>query len=167
MTTVSDFINSDALEACVVSNCPYYREKFREIATRAGVLHAEIEDTHTGKKISRQRSWNWVAFLFAMHWAIYRRQKLLGWGLYFCYSILWIMAFSFPVIDKAWSGISIGMMVACGWWGNSSLMTKCINVYAQTTSQVDRAQKSPFSLALVIALDVVMMALAYSLFLEG
>jgi len=50
MTTVSEFIDSDALEACVVSNCPYYREKFREIATRAGVLHAEIEDTHTGKK---------------------------------------------------------------------------------------------------------------------
>ncbi len=80
MVTFNQFVQGDQLEETIVSNCPAYRKKFLKIIEKAGVGDNDIEDKNALQKIRSTISWGWVAAIFSSFWAIYRKEKILGWG---------------------------------------------------------------------------------------
>ena len=157
MRTISEFIDSTALEETIVTNCPKYREKFLKIVEKSGVGESDTKDKQAMNKIRSTRSWNWAAFLFNTHWAIYRKEKLLGWALFI---ITWLIAvistiyMSVPVLDKLGNFFPILVTVIVGMYGNSYVLHNSIQIYEQTTSSKDREQRSPTGLAVAIVIDI-------------
>jgi hypothetical protein len=158
VTTISEFIKSNALEETIVTNCPKYREKFLKIVDKSSVGESDTKDKQALNKIRSTRSWNWAAFLFNTHWAIYRKEKLLGWALFI---ITWLIAvistiyMSVPLVDKFGNFFPLFVAVFVGMYGNSYVLHNSIQTYEQTTSSKDREQRSPTGLAVAIVIDIV------------
>ena len=88
MMTFSEFVKNDALEKTVISDCDNYRQKFIKIIEKAGVSDSDIQDEEALKKIKSIISWNWAGFFFPFYWAIYRKEKIIGWGTLLIYLTL-------------------------------------------------------------------------------
>jgi hypothetical protein len=171
MTTIFEFIDSTALEDTVVKNCPKYRVKFLNIIDKAGVGDSDTTDKEALKIIRGTRSWNWAAFLFNHHWAIYRKENLLGWGVFaFVWFLsllsIWVpslqnatpLSFANPV-DFTW----LCAAVLTGLYGNSFVLRNSIKIVENTSSPKDREQRSPIGLASAIAIDIVLIGVSYIL----
>ena len=154
MMTFSEFVKNDALEKTVVSNCDNYRQKFIKIIEKAGVSDSDIQDEEALKKIKSIVSWNWVGFFFPFYWAIYRKEKIIGWGTLLAYltleflNVVSVLSGRYELIFFAVTSLLIAM------YGNSYLLHNCVRSYVETTSEVDRKQVSTSQLWIAIILNV-------------
>ena len=156
MTTISEFVDSTALDETIVSNCSKYREKFIKIVNKSGVGGSDTKDKQAINKIISTQSWNWAAFFFNTHWAIYRKEKLLGWLLFIA---TWLNAISaiyisVPALDTLGNIFAWVVAVFCGMYGNSFVFRNSLQTYENTTSSKDREQRSPTGLAVAIGIDL-------------
>ena len=154
MMTFSEFVKNDALEKTVVSNCDDYRQKFIKIIEKAGVSDSEIQDEEALKKIKSIISWNWVGFFFPYYWAIYRKERSIGWGTLFVYLTLGFLSVVSPMIDGYDFFFIAATALLIAMYGNSYLLHNCVRSYVETTSEVDRKQMSTSQLWIAIILNV-------------
>jgi hypothetical protein len=154
MTSISEFIDSTALEETIITNCPKYREKFSNIVEKAGVGGSDIKDKEAIKKIYATCSWNWAAFLLNTHWAIYRKEKMMGWGLFTFIWLVAVISFYVPALDSVSYFLPMIAAFIVGIYGNSYVLCNSIRTYENTTSPEDRKQRSPIGLAVAIIVDV-------------
>ena len=161
MTTTSEFIASPALEEAIVTNCPKYREKFSKIIEKADVQESDTKDEQAIKKITSTLSWNWAAFLFSYLWLIYRRENLLGWGLLIVVwglTLIWAY-WEDTTLDTITDILPMAVSIAVGILGNSLILRNAMKAYEDTTSSVDRKQRSPKALCLAILLKIGMLGM--------
>ena len=166
MTTIFEFIDSTALEDTVIKNCPKYRVKFLNIIDKAGVGDSDTTDKEALKIIRGTRSWNWAAFLFNHHWAIYRKENLLGWGVFtfiWFLSIIAIWVPSFHTFANPVDFIWLCAAVLTGLYANSFVLRNSIKIVENTTSLKDREQRSPIGLASAIVIDIVLIGISYAI----
>ncbi len=154
MMTFSEFVKNDALEKTVVSDCDNYRQKFIKIIEKAGVSDSEIQDEEALKKIKSIISWNWVGFFFPYYWAIYRKERIIGWGTLFVYVTLGFLSVVSPMIDGYDFFFIAVTSLLIAMYGNSYLLHNCLRSYVETTSEVDRKQVSTSQLWIAIILNV-------------
>ena len=154
MMTFSEFVKTDALEKTVVSDCDNYRQKFIKIIEKAGVSDSDIQDEEALKKIKSIISWNWAGFFFVSHWAIYRKERIIGWGTLFVYLTLGFLSIVSVMIDRYDFFFQAAMSLSFAMYGNSYLLHNCVRSYVETTSEVDRKQKSTSQLLIAIILQV-------------
>ena len=154
MMTFSEFVKTDALEKTVVSDCDNYRQKFIKIIEKAGVSDSDIQDEEALKKIKSIISWNWAGFFFVSYWAIYRKERIIGWGTLFVYLTLGFLSIVSVMIDRYDFFFQAAMSLSFAMYGNSYLLHNCVRSYVETTSEVDRKQKSTSQLLIAIILQV-------------
>ena len=154
MMTFSEFVKNDALEKTVVSDCDNYRQKFIKIIEKAGVGDSEIQDEEALKKIKSIVSWNWVGFFFPFYWAIYRKERIIGWGTLFVYLTLGFLSVVSVIIDGYDFFFLAATALLIAMYGNSYLLHNCVRSYVETTSEVDRKQASTSQLWIAIILNV-------------
>ena len=154
MMTFSEFVKNDALEKTVVSNFDNYRQKFIKIIEKAGVSDSDIQDGEALKKIKSVVSWNWVGFFFPFYWAIYRKERIIGWGTLFVYLTLGFLSVVLPMIDGYDFFFIAATALLIAMYGNSYLLHNCVRSYVETTSEVDRKQASTSQLWIAIILNV-------------
>ena len=152
MVTFNQFVQGDQLEETIVSNCPAYRKKFLKIIEKAGVGDNDIEDKNALQKIRSTISWGWVAAIFSSFWAIYRKEKILGWGTISLAVILGLLSFFSDTIDKMSIALPWGLTVVIGMYGNSYVLHNCVKTYVETTSEKDRQQRSIIQLFVAVML---------------
>ncbi len=153
--TFNQFVEGDQLEETVVSNCPTYRKKFLKIIKKGGVEDNYITDKKALKKIRGTISWNWAAFFFSSFWAIYRKDKTFGWGTLSMVIFIDLLALSFPTLERATLTIPFALAVMIGLLGNSYVLHNSVKNYAETTSEVDRDQRSLLQLFVAIAVVII------------
>ena len=154
MMTFSEFVKNDALEKTVVSDCDNYRQKFIKIIEKAGVSDSDIQDEEALKKIKSIISWNWAGFIFPFYWAIYRMEKIIGWGTLLIYSTLGFLPVVSVMIDRYDLIFFAVMSLLIAMYGNSYLLHNCVRSYVETTSEVDRKQISTSQLWSAIIINV-------------
>ena len=154
MMTFSEFVKNDALEKTVVSDCDNYRQKFIKIIEKAGVGDSEIQDEEALKKIKSIISWNWAGFFFPFYWAIYRKERIIGWGTLFVYLTLGFLSVVSVIIDGYDFFFIAATALLIAMYGNSYLLHNCVRSYVETTSEVDRKQMSTSQLWIAIILNV-------------
>ena len=154
MMTFGEFVKNDALEKTVVSNCDNYRQKFIKIIEKAGVSDSNIQDEEALKKIKSIVSWNWVGFFFPFYWAIYRKERIIGWGTLFVYLTLGFLSVVSVIIDGYDFFFLAATALLIAMYGNSYLLHNCVRSYVETTSEVDRKQVSTSQLWIAIILNV-------------
>jgi len=169
MTTISEFIDSTALEESIVTNCPKYREKFLKIVEKSGVGGSDTKNKQALNKILSTQSWNWAAFLGNTHWAIYRKEKVLGWGFF---TATWLIAgismiyISVPALDGLGNIFPWIVALVVGMYGNSFVLRNSIQTYENTTSSKDREQRSLTGLALAFGIDIAIVGIIIFLIFE-
>lgn len=129
------------INSFVVTNIPYYSEQFAAIKT-----------------LDKKASWNWLAFLFAPYWLIYRKMYVYGasvLGAYFIFSF-----FGTAVL----SVISIATSIVIGILGNY-LYYQSINKHIQTANGLYATEKENYIAKQggTNTTAVVISAIAYSL----
>ena len=154
MMTFSEFVKNDALEKTVVSDCDNYRQKFIKIIEKAGVSDSDIQDEEALKKIKSIISWNWAGFFFPFYWAIYRKERIIGWGTLFVYLTLGFLSVVSVIIDGYDFFFLAATALLIAMYGNSYLLHNCVRSYVETTSEVDRKQASTSQLWIAIILNV-------------
>ena len=154
MMTFSEFVKNDALEKTVVSDCDNYRQKFIKIIEKAGVSDSDIQDEEALKKIKSIISWNWAGFIFPFYWAIYRKEKIIGWGTLLIYLTLGFLPVVSVMIDRYDLIFFAVMSLLIAMYGNSYLLHNCVRSYVETTSEVDRKQISTSQLWSAIIINV-------------
>ena len=154
MMTFSEFVKNDALEKTVVSDCDNYRQKFIKIIEKAGVSDSDIQDEKALKKIKSIISWNWAGFFFPFYWAIYRKERIIGWGTLFLYLTLGFLSVVSVMIDGYDFFFLAATALLIAMYGNSYLLHNCVRSYVETTSEVDRKQMSTSQLWIAIILNV-------------
>ena len=154
MMTFSEFVKNDALEKTVVSDCDNYRQKFIKIIEKAGVSDSDIQDEEALKKIKSIISWNWAGFFFPFYWAIYRKERIIGWGTLFVYLTLGFLSVVSVIIDGYDFFFLAATALLIAMYGNSYLLHNCVRSYVETTSEVDRKQVSTSQLWIAIILNV-------------
>ena len=154
MMTFSEFVKNDALEKTVVSDCDNYRQKFIKIIEKAGVSDSDIQDEKALKKIKSIISWNWAGFFFPFYWAIYRKERIIGWGTLFVYLTLGFLSVVSVMIDGYDFFFIAATALLIAMYGNSYLLHNCVRSYVETTSEVDRKQMSTSQLWIAIILNV-------------
>ena len=154
MMTFSEFVKNDALEKTVVSDCDNYRQKFIKIIEKAGVSDSNIQDEEALKKIKSIISWNWAGFFFPFYWAIYRKERIIGWGTLFVYLTLGFLSVVSVIIDGYDFFFLAATALLIAMYGNSYLLHNCVRSYVETTSEVDRKQASTSQLWIAIILNV-------------
>ena len=154
MMTFSEFVKNDALEKTVVSDCDNYRQKFIKIIEKAGVSDSNIQDEEALKKIKSIISWNWAGFFFPFYWAIYRKERIIGWGTLFVYLTLGFLSVVSVIIDGYDFFFLAATALLIAMYGNSYLLHNCVRSYVETTSEVDRKQMSTSQLWIAIILNV-------------
>ncbi len=154
MMTFSEFVKNDALEKTVVSDCDNYRQKFIKIIEKAGVSDSDIQDEEALKKIKSIISWNWAGFFFPFYWAIYRKERIIGWGTLFVYLTLGFLSVVSVIIDGYDFFFLAATALLIAMYGNSYLLHNCVRSYVETTSEVDRKQMSTSQLWIAIILNV-------------
>ena len=154
MMTFSEFVKNDSLEKTVVSDCDNYRQKFIKIIEKAGVSDSDIQDEEALKKIKSIISWNWAGFFFPFYWAIYRKERIIGWGTLFVYLTLGFLSVVWPMIDGYDFFFIAATALLIAMYGNSYLLHNCVRSYVETTSEVDRKQMSTSQLWIAIILNV-------------
>ena len=154
MMTFSEFVKNDALEKTVVSDCDNYRQKFIKIIEKAGVSDSDIQDEEALKKIKSIISWNWAGFFFPFYWAIYRKERIIGWGTLFVYLSLGFLSVVSVIIDGYDFFFIAATALLIAMYGNSYLLHNCVRSYVETTSEVDRKQMSTSQLWIAIILNV-------------
>ena len=154
MMTFSEFVKNDALEKTVVSDCDNYRQKFIKIIEKAGVSDSDIQDEEALKKIKSIISWNWAGFIFPFYWAIYRKEKIIGWGTLLIYLTLGFLPVVSVMIDRYDLIFFAVMSLLIAMYGNSYLLHNCVRSYVETTSEVDRKQISSSQLWRAIIINV-------------
>ena len=154
MMTFSEFVKNDALEKTVVSDCDNYRQKFIKIIEKAGVSDSDIQDEEALKKIKSIISWNWAGFFFPFYWAIYRKEKIIGWGTLLIYLTLGFLPVVSVMIDRYDLIFFAVMSLLIAMYGNSYLLHNCVRSYVETTSEVDRKQISTSQLWSAIIINV-------------
>ena len=154
MMTFSEFVKNDALEKTVVSDCDNYRQKFIKIIEKAGVSDSNIQDEESLKKIKSIISWNWAGFFFPFYWAIYRKERIIGWGTLFVYLTLGFLSVVSVIIDGYDFFFLAATALLIAMYGNSYLLHNCVRSYVETTSEVDRKQMSTSQLWIAIILNV-------------
>ena len=154
MMTFSEFVKNDALEKTVVSDCDNYRQKFIKIIEKAGVSDSDIQDEKALKKIKSIISWNWAGFFFPFYWAIYRKERIIGWGTLFVYLTLGFLSVVSVMIDGYDFFFLAATALLIAMYGNSYLLHNCVRSYVETTSEVDRKQMSTSQLWIAIILNV-------------
>ena len=154
MMTFSEFVKNDALEKTVVSDCDNYRQKFIKIIEKAGVSDSDIQDEEALKKIKSIISWNWAGFFFPFYWAIYRKERIIGWGTLFVYLTLGFLSVVSVIIDGYDFFFIAATALLIAMYGNSYLLHNCVRSYVETTSEVDRKQASTSQLWIAIILNV-------------
>lgn len=154
MMTFSEFVKNDSLEKTVVSDCDNYRQKFIKIIEKAGVSDSDIQDEEALKKIKSIISWNWAGFFFPFYWAIYRKERIIGWGTLFVYLTLGFLSVVSPMIDGYDFFFIAATALLIAMYGNSYLLHNCVRSYVETTSEVDRKQASTSQLWIAIILNV-------------
>ena len=154
MMTFSEFVKNDALEKTVVSDCHNYRQKFIKIIEKAGVSDSDIQDEEALKKIKSIISWNWAGFFFPFYWAIYRKERIIGWGTLFVYLTLGFLSVVSVIIDGYDFFFLAATALLIAMYGNSYLLHNCVRSYVETTSEVDRKQMSTSQLWIAIILNV-------------
>ena len=160
MVSFRDFVESDRLEETIVSNCPDLRRKFNNIIEKAGVGELDIQDKNALAKIRTTISWSWAPAIFSSYWAIYRKEKLLGWGTFSLAFVFAYLSFYSETISKISNIYPWTLIVLVGMYGNSYLLYNAVKTYSDTTSPTDRQQRSIFQLfvAMVLALLFLIMA---------
>ena len=154
MMTFSEFVKNDSLEKTVVSDCDNYRQKFIKIIEKAGVSDSDIQDEEALKKIKSIISWNWAGFFFPFYWAIYRKERIIGWGTLFVYLTLGFLSVVSVIIDGYDFFFLAATALLIAMYGNSYLLHNCVRSYVETTSEVDRKQMSTSQLWIAIILNV-------------
>jgi len=154
LVTFNQFVQGDQLEETIVSNCPAYRKKFLKIIEKAGVGDNDIEDKNALKKIRSTTSWGWVAAIFSSFWAIYRKEKILGWGTLSLSVILGFLSLYSDTIDKISIGFTWGILILVGMYGNSYVLHNCVKTYVETSSKIDRQQRSKIQLFAAVMLVI-------------
>ena len=154
MMTFSEFVKTDALEKTVISDCDNYRQKFIKIIEKAGVSDSDIQDEEALKKIKSIISWNWAGFFFPFYWAIYRKEKIIGWGTLLIYLTLGFLPVVSVLIDRYDLIFFAVMHLLMAMYGNSYLLHNCVRSYVETTSEVDRKQISISQLWSAIIINV-------------
>ena len=154
MMTFSEFVKNDSLETTVVSDCDNYRQKFIKIIKKAGVSDSDIQDEEALKKIKSIISWNWAGFFFPFYWAIYRKERIIGWGTLFVYLTLGFLSVVSVMIDGYDFFFLAATALLIAMYGNSYLLHNCVRSYVETTSEVDRKQMSTSQLWIAIILNV-------------
>lgn len=154
MMTFSEFVKNDALEKTVISDCDNYRQKFIKIIEKAGVSDSDIQDEEALKKIKSIISWNWAGFIFPFYWAIYRKEKIIGWGTLLIYLTLGFLPVVSVMIDRYDLIFFAVMSLLIAMYGNSYLLHNCVRSYVETTSEVDRKQISTSQLWSAIIINV-------------
>ena len=154
MMTFSEFVKNDALEKTVISDCDNYRQKFIKIIEKAGVSDSDIQDEEALKKIKSIISWNWAGFFFPFYWAIYRKEKIIGWGTLLIYLTLGFLPVVSVMIDRYDLIFFAVMSLLIAMYGNSYLLHNCVRSYIETTSEVDRKQISTSQLWSAIIINV-------------
>ena len=154
MMTFSEFVKNDSLEKTVVSDCDNYRQKFIKIIEKAGVSDSDIQDEEALKKIKSIISWNWAGFFFPFYWAIYRKEKIIGWGTLLIYLTLGFLPVVSVMIDRYDLIFFAVMSLLIAMYGNSYLLHNCVRSYVETTSEVDRKQISTSQLWSAIIINV-------------
>ena len=154
MMTFSEFVKNDALEKTVISDCDNYRQKFIKIIEKAGVSDSDIQDEESLKKIKSIISWNWAGFFFPFYWAIYRKEKIIGWGTLLIYLTLGFLPVVSVMIDRYDLIFFAVMSLLIAMYGNSYLLHNCVRSYVETTSEVDRKQISTSQLWSAIIINV-------------
>ena len=154
MMTFSEFVKNDALEKTVVSDCDNYRQKFIKIIEKAGVSDSDIQDEEALKKIKSIISWNWAGFFFPFYWAIYRKERIIGWGTLFVYLTLGFLSVVSVIIDGYDFFFLAATALLIAMYGNSYLLHNCVRSYVETTSEVDRKQMSTSQLWIAIILII-------------
>ena len=154
MMTFSEFVKNDSLEKTVVSDCDNYRQKFIKIIKKAGVSDSDIQDEEALKKIKSIISWNWAGFFFPFYWAIYRKERIIGWGTLFVYLTLGFLSVVSVMIDGYDFFFLAATALLIAMYGNSYLLHNCVRSYVETTSEVDRKQMSTSQLWIAIILNV-------------
>ena len=165
MTTISEFVDSTALDETIVTNCPKYREKFLKIVEKSGVGESDIEDTEAVKKIEKTTSWNWCAFFFSSYWAIYRKEKF-GWISLVIGLLLIPLSILVPVLDKPLTAYPYILTIIFGMFGNSYVFRNALKIYPKTTSTVDRAQVSKNGLMISLGVTILFVS-GYVYYLSG
>lgn len=95
-----------------------YQDKFRNLINKGGLGDTPIDDKASHSKLSRTTSWNWVGFLFSIHWFAYR--GIYGWPLIVgLYGLLVILSAYVPKLDAA---ASFGFCLVGGLYGNAMLL---------------------------------------------
>ena len=152
--TFKQFVEGNQLEETIVSNCPTYRKKFLKIIKKAGVEDNYITDKNALKKIYSVISWNWAAVIFSSYWAIYRKEKKLGWA-----TLSVVLFFVFLALNTETLGeltyTPLAIAVAIGLYGNSFVLINSVKNYAETTSKEDREQRSLLQLFVAIAVLII------------
>ena len=154
MMTFSEFVKNDALEKTVISDCDNYRQKFIRIIEKAGVNDSDIQDEEALKKIKSIVSWNWAGFFFPFYWAIYRKEKIIGWGTLLIYLTLGFLPVVSVMNDRYDLIFFAVMSLLIAMYGNSYLLHNCVRSYVETTSEVDRKQISSSQLWSAIIINV-------------
>ena len=154
MMTFCEFVKNDALEKTVISDCDNYRQKFIRIIEKAGVNDSDIQDEEALKKIKSIVSWNWAGFFFPFYWAIYRKEKIIGWGTLLIYLTLGFLPVVSVMIDRYDLIFFAVMSLLIAMYGNSYLLHNCVRSYVETTSEVDRKQISISQLWSAIIINV-------------
>ena len=154
MMTFCEFVKNDALEKTVISDCDNYRQKFIKIIEKAGVSDSDIQDEEALKKIKSIVSWNWAGFFFPFYWAIYRKEKIIGWGTLLIYLTLGFLPVVSVMIDRYDIIFFAVMSLLIAMYGNSYLLHNCVRSYVETTSEVDRKQISISQLWSAIIINV-------------
>ena len=154
MMTFCEFVKNDALEKTVISDCDNYRQKFIKIIEKAGVSDSDIQDEEALKKIKSIVSWNWAGFFFPFYWAIYRKEKIIGWGTLLIYLTLGFLPVVSVMIDRYDLIFFAVMSLLIAMYGNSYLLHNCVRSYVETTSEVDRKQISISQLWSAIIINV-------------
>ena len=117
-------------------DCDNYRQKFIKIIEKAGVSDSDIQDEEALKKLS-QSFLELGRILFPFYWAIYRKEKIIGWGTLLAYltleflNVVSVLSGRYELIFFAVTSLLIAM------YGNSYLLHNCVRSYVETTSEVD------------------------------
>ena len=161
MVSFKDFVESDRLEETIVSNCPNFRKKFYKIIEKAGVGERDIQDETALKKVRTTISWSWAPAIFSSYWAIYRKEKLLGWGTLSIAFVFAYLSFYSETISKISNVYPWMLLVLVGMYGNSYVLYNAVKTYSETTSQTDRQQRSIFQLFVAIFLTLLFIIMAF------
>ena len=129
-------------------------KKSIRIIEKAGVNDSDIQDEEALKKIKSIVSWNWAGFFFPFYWAIYRKEKIIGWGTLLIYLTLGFLPVVSVMIDRYDLIFFAVMSLLIAMYGNSYLLHNCVRSYVETTSEVDRKQISSSQLWSAIIINV-------------